>query len=306
MTEVTLDRNSTEVAEQVMSALCSSMEEQQVVLRQLLGSIHAAARHSPNSWAVTLFGNGFRLNVGPVEAFTFFDGYVRLLFLGIVPAETQEHGEVFPMQYRSVPQPQNCYIGSIPEFHVVAKLLHPLHERFLEAAAVTAKGHPRKSSPFKHSQSLGLVAYAEGVITQSQAVTLGPSTLASAYFVEGTMRRVASNRYERNAEARRRCIEVFGPTCVICGVNFQLAYGASATGFIHVHHVTPLSAIGQSYTVNPVTDLVPLCPNCHSVVHLSSPPYSIEQVKAMRAASPAEQAMPTDHSTAAAQQQDDG
>ena len=210
------------------------------------------------------------------------------------------------MQYRSVPQPQNCYIGSISEFHNVAPLLHPLHQRFLEAAAVTAKGRPRKGSPFKNSHSTGLVSYAKDIVTQSQAAVAAPSALASAHFIEGAMRRVASNSYERNAEARRKCIEVFGPTCVICGVNFQLAYGASATGFIHVHHVTPLSAIGQSYEVNPFTDLVPLCPNCHSVVHLVSPPYSIEQVKAMHAASQAQQGIPADRPASASLRQDGG
>jgi hypothetical protein len=47
--------------------------------------------------------------------------------------------------------------------------------------------------------------------------------------------------------------------------------------------LTPLSAIGQSFEVNPITGLVPLCPNCHSVVHLVDPPYSIKQVKNMLA-----------------------
>lgn len=68
MIEEPLDRHSAEQAEGIMSALCPSKSEQRVVLGQLLRSINVAEQYAPNSWAVTLFGNGFRLNLGPVEA----------------------------------------------------------------------------------------------------------------------------------------------------------------------------------------------------------------------------------------------
>jgi 5-methylcytosine-specific restriction protein A len=49
---------------------------------------------------------------------------------------------------------------------------------------------------------------------------------------------------------------------------------------IHVHHIVPVSSIGEKYKVDPINDLIPVCPNCHAVFHLSDPPHTIDEVKA--------------------------
>lgn len=97
---------------------------------------------------------------------------------------------------------------------------------------------------------------------------------------EGAVRTITVNAYERNREARDECIKVHGTTCTICAFNFRDAYGEVAEGRIHVHHLRPLSEIGEEYFVDPVADLRPVCPNCHLVLHLRNPAYSIEEVKA--------------------------
>jgi putative restriction endonuclease len=51
-----------------------------------------------------------------------------------------------------------------------------------------------------------------------------------------------------------------------CGLNFGKFYGVHGEGFIHVHHIKPLSESGET-KVDPKTDLIPLCPNCHAMVH---------------------------------------
>ncbi len=56
-------------------------------------------------------------------------------------------------------------------------------------------------------------------------------------------------------------------------------YGQIGEGFIHVHHLKPLSEIGQEYEVDPIEDLRPVCPNCHAMLHRKKPPYTIEQLK---------------------------
>ena len=73
--------------------------------------------------------------------------------------------------------------------------------------------------------------------------------------------------YERNPKLRRQAIAIHGCTCAACGFNFGEFYGEYAEGFIHVHHVKPVSELGGSKVINPETDLIPLCANCHSVVH---------------------------------------
>jgi 5-methylcytosine-specific restriction protein A len=96
---------------------------------------------------------------------------------------------------------------------------------------------------------------------------------------EGSAKTVELTTYERNPAARRACIAYYGPTCQACGMNYEDKYGAIGADAIHVHHVTPLSAIGEEYQVNPVRDLIPLCANCHHVVHRRNPPYSIADIK---------------------------
>ncbi|WP_206602952.1 HNH endonuclease [Leptolyngbya ohadii] len=99
--------------------------------------------------------------------------------------------------------------------------------------------------------------------------------------VEGSICQVTINSYERNPEARRRCIEHYGATCCICGFNFEAKFGSIAQGLIHVHHLKPLSEIQHEYKVDPIADLRPVCPNCHVVIHLGGKTRSIEEVKAL-------------------------
>jgi len=108
----------------------------------------------------------------------------------------------------------------------------------------------------------------------------GDITREEAY-KEGTTRTVTVNIYERNPRARKACIEHHGAMCSICGFDFGREYGEVARGFIHVHHLKPLSEIGNEYKLDPITDLRPVCPNCHSVIHLGKPPLSIEEVRAL-------------------------
>ena len=100
-------------------------------------------------------------------------------------------------------------------------------------------------------------------------------------FVEGAVRQVAVNAYERNPFARARCIEVHGTACSVCGFDFGAIYGEFAAGYIHIHHLRALASIGEQYEINPVEDLRPVCPNCHAVIHMADPPHTIEHVKAL-------------------------
>ena len=103
--------------------------------------------------------------------------------------------------------------------------------------------------------------------------------LNSVGLFEGTLTKVFVNVYERNAEARRQCIAHYEPKCAVCKFVFHDRYGKIGEGFIHVHHLVPLSTITESYRINPITDLRPVCPNCHAMIHAKSPPYSIEEMR---------------------------
>ena len=84
---------------------------------------------------------------------------------------------------------------------------------------------------------------------------------------EGAKQQVTVNRYKRNPIARRQCLEIHGYNCLVCEMNFGKTYGEIGKEFIHVHHLVPLHEINQKYEVNPETDLIPVCPNCHAMLH---------------------------------------
>lgn len=86
-------------------------------------------------------------------------------------------------------------------------------------------------------------------------------------FHEGHVRSVMVDIYERSSVARRKCIDYHGSACIICGLDFGKRYGSLGEGFIHVHHLKPLHTIGEDYVVNYKTDLIPVCPNCHAMIH---------------------------------------
>ena len=63
------------------------------------------------------------------------------------------------------------------------------------------------------------------------------------------------------------------------GFDFEAVYGGLGRGFIHVHHLVPVSTIGKEYKIDPIQDLRPVCPNCHSMLHKNNPPLTIEELK---------------------------
>lgn len=101
----------------------------------------------------------------------------------------------------------------------------------------------------------------------------------AAYLVEGALTTITVNAYERNFLARAECIEHFGAVCRCCGFNFEDVYGELGAGYIHVHHRVPLATIGREYTVDPITDLAPVCPNCHAMIHKTQPPLDVEELR---------------------------
>lgn len=98
-------------------------------------------------------------------------------------------------------------------------------------------------------------------------------------FIEGASKAVAVNVYERDADARAKCIKHHGYLCAVCKFDFSAFYGPIGARYIHVHHVVPLSEIGKEYALDPITDLVPVCPNCHAIIHRTRPAMSVEQLK---------------------------
>lgn len=98
-------------------------------------------------------------------------------------------------------------------------------------------------------------------------------------YPEGATKRITVNAYERKAHNRTKCLNHWGYICTVCEFDFEARYGVLGRGFIHVHHIVPISTVGDGYRINPVKDLRPVCPNCHAMIHKSKTPASIDEIK---------------------------
>lgn len=100
-------------------------------------------------------------------------------------------------------------------------------------------------------------------------------------YQEGATITISVNRYERDHNARMACLNYHGYSCSVCSLEFESRYGSKAKKIMHVHHLTSLSKVGAAHLVDPKSDLLPVCPNCHAVIHSRQIPYSIEEVRKM-------------------------
>jgi 5-methylcytosine-specific restriction protein A len=359
------------------------------------------------------------MNVGQVEALTFFDGTIRILLAASIEDSRLKSVSVTETHYRSVRGPQCVFMGTLAEYRAAMQLIDPLHEDFIRDAATRINGSPRQGSPFVGHHSSELIKYAEACILTpiSHPVPALPFNIGSEYrrsdvfsilgipdpkggswytgyasrgpdlfifcgvgttgrtghdynnhflgddlvwFAKGgthlgqpsiqqflnpvgrvyvfyrekdrdpftfagvgspvrveettpvkiiwSLRSVNSNRqeymlpeevgderglitegarksvlvniYERDPVARRKCIERWGTNCGVCDFDFGLIYGDDlGRGFIHVHHLKPLGEVGEAYELDPIKDLLPVCPNCHAMLHRQKPALEIEKLK---------------------------
>jgi 5-methylcytosine-specific restriction endonuclease McrA len=116
--------------------------------------------------------------------------------------------------------------------------------------------------------------------SQSEVVSrFFPDEITENVYWEGAIKKVIVNRFERDTFARKKCLEYHKPICKVCNLNFELRYGELGSGFMHVHHIIPISKVGKSYKIDPINDLVPVCPNCHAMLHRKADVIGIEDLR---------------------------
>lgn len=168
------------------------------------------------------------------------------------------------------------YISYYARFKLLEKYtddilsLHHLHEHGYQ-------GIPRSVRECKEEGLLEFLLHPHQMVNDDVFDVDYPEDDEKLY--EGALVTVKANKYERNQKARRECVEKKGYQCLVCGRDFVATYGEIGRNFIHVHHLTPISTIGKEYQLNVDTDLAPVCPNCHYMLHRKDPPYTIEELK---------------------------
>ena len=99
-------------------------------------------------------------------------------------------------------------------------------------------------------------------------------------YTDGSKKKYYTTRYERNINNRKKAIELHGTRCMVCGFDFEITYGERGKDYIELHHLKPLSYIGEEVEVNPRIDLAVVCSNCHRMIHRKrNEIVSIEELK---------------------------
>jgi len=155
-----------------------------------------------------------------------------------------------------------------PELALESIILSPeFRDMFSQAELAIARKRITENFPFPPPHVLAMpVVYPDDLPERSD-------------YYEGAVLAVLVNRYERDSRARNVCLKKHGTSCQVCGLLFKEEYGEIGDGFIHVHHVRPLATIRKEYKLDPEKDLVPVCPNCHAMLHRRDPPFSIFELK---------------------------
>jgi hypothetical protein len=262
-----------------------------VAARFVADSILLAHSIAPSKWGMTPFADGsLRLNVGFTEVLTVELALIRILAIDEdLPAKldragisVRRRGKSF---YKSVPGSVLIEVSTdVESLKDVLRQIEAAHHHAIQLASRRGVGKGVRDG---HSElavrRIGELA-ATPLPTPTYASSIDPTpfpTQKSAQrdderendlLYEATLRRSQATERERNPRARALCIAHHGSKCTVCGFDFGETYGALGSGFIEVHHLSPLSSAQARRSVDPVKDLVPVCSNCHRMLHRREPP----------------------------------
>lgn len=304
------DRNLAIDAQKVLNYLIENNEAQKSVTNFLVDAIVFANNLDSKNWNLNLDKNGkfIRFNVGQEYCIAIHKKYILVLAIkNLLSDEINQNKHQGKIQFEGyigrerklsntlddapdtllkVPGSVGCRIHW-EYFSSISRHLVDSNKQFIVRAINTTKLMPQMAN----AHSSGLIRFlsiqlAKEVPNPIYAPQDGLTEhclpeevlIENEGIVEGAIRKISVDAYERSPEARRLCILAHGTRCVICGFDFGEVYGPNFDGYIHVHHLRPLSEIGKAYNVDPANDLRPVCPNCHAALHRRIPAYSIDDI----------------------------
>lgn len=223
------------------------------------------------------FDRYIRLNVGPAECVTFAPGQVRLLLPREYVARLRYTGSrVFRAKYKTMP---SCQAVSIPA-EKLRTHLEVARDGVAETARLAVKARIRTTWGRSHAPAvLDMLEEELKSFVPRPGYMMEAAGLTEPY-VEGRSYEREHIAFERNAAARAEALRIHGYACTICGFTFSDRYATPGRIAI-VHHTRPISGRGGAYQIDVKQDLVPVCANCHHVIHSRAEPFTIEEVKAM-------------------------
>ena len=120
--------------------------------------------------------------------------------------------------------------------------------------------------------SLHLVdAYTDGTVD-----LIDPDIPEAFSVVEGRLRlrsHLARERSRSLVAAKRNSVS--DRRCEVCGFSALETYGID---YCEVHHLTPLAQL-DGLTATRMEDLAIVCANCHRMIHMTSQPLTLDQLR---------------------------
>ncbi len=152
--------------------------------------------------------------------------------------------------------------------HPETKELYPQKAIYGIARNLSQRDCPSATNTRKAIEAAGFV-----IVDSKDELAVSPKFYDGKGDLEGKVDQVTINRHERSKKNRDACIAFYRQKndghlrCESCKFDFELTYGEVGTNFIHIHHKAPLGNLREEHLVDPIKDLIPLCPNCHAMSH---------------------------------------
>lgn len=302
-----INRYEASFSEIIIESLISEENLRKNLIEYLVKLIKSANRVNPNYWGTTIFKHSLALNIGTVYFFWINNKNVLHVLLEKVLIKQdllptlQKNSKIYDnnmtWQANSL---KNCRkidkIWATINFEEINDIFIRNQEMFLASQISLMKKayNANLHGAAKKAFSPGVVKYLnklkydipfpkywiiEPNYQKSSAIIFNDE-FEEEIFEEGKLKKIFVNRFERNKKARDACIKLKGSACIICLFDFKKKYGEIGKNYIHVHHLIPLAMIKDNYKIIPSEDLIPVCPNCHAMIHKL--PEQIYTVKHLR------------------------
>jgi hypothetical protein len=117
--------------------------------------------------------------------------------------------------------------------------------------------------------------------------TIDESIINEEIYTEGGTTETTKEVIKRNRVARKKCLAYCFKNnehykCKICGFDFEEKYGKIGKHIIDVHHIKSHAQVSKEigeHEIDPETGLIPICSNCHRIIHRQKPPLEINEVR---------------------------
>lgn len=164
---MSLDRQNVTEAEMAMARLCPEINARRAWANLAIRCIAVAKSIANESWAITLFPYGIRLNVGQVAVLELWSGLAVVYCvapLALIPSE-----QIYPQSdwraYRAVS-------SSTERWKVATDLLRSLPGEIVDGnlALVRMAASAKRATPFRRSHSPGILAHLESLASEAGVV----------------------------------------------------------------------------------------------------------------------------------------